>query len=394
MDNIQPPQSGQPPQGSQPSAGQGDGSTDQDNPPVTGQPPATETGQDQGVPAIDAGGGEMQPPTGAGPQDQNAAQPAGADQGQVQDVLEGTEGAEGAETPPQDTGAVSSPGFDNQAPADQGQTTEPYAPQDNTGGAEGMTQPTGVPPSPDATGSEQPPALDATQAGDTGVTPQSQPDFTGGAPQGMGPDQNMAPDQGGMPPGPQEPGQVPGAPQKPGGSKWLIIVLVIVVVLALGGLTIAYMKDYISLPFLDKLLGREQATEETTPAETQETAFPEDQQRKGDLVQIKGALEKYFEENQSYPIAKKLEKTFDVKSASYKALVPKYLNEMPIDPVSPTKFYGYQSSDGTSFKLSAVLDNLDDPEGVKKGDLTLYILTNLSEVESSNTTEGTSGTSQ
>jgi hypothetical protein len=345
MDNIQAPQGGQPPQGPP------GGSTDQDNPPVGGQPANPDASQDQSqMPGPPSAGGEIPPPTEGGPpQDQGAAPPTD-NQGQVEDVLEGTEGAAAS---PQGEGQAS-------AAPPPGQSTEPYGPAP---GIDNETPPAGTSP-PEAM-AEQPPSP-PDMAGDQNVTPQSQPDFTGG--------------EGGMPPAP---GQGPPGPQKAGGSKWLSIVLVIVIILALGGLTIAYLKDYISLPFLDKLLGREQPTQETTTAETQtqETAFPEDQQRKNDLAQIKGALEKYFEGNQKYPIAAKIEKISDAKSTAYQALVPDYIETMPNDPASPTKFYGYQSVDGTSFELSAVLDNTEDTEGIQKGDLYLYLLTNKSSVE-------------
>ena len=54
---------------------------------------------------------------------------------------------------------------------------------------------------------------------------------------------------------------------------------------------------------------------------------------------------------------------------------------MPTDPASPSKYYGYESADGTSFELSAVLDNPDDTEGIIRGNITFYILTNVSAVD-------------
>lgn len=385
MDNINPPSNGNAPQGGQPPEGdqqQGSGSPDQNNSADSGQP-SPDAGQDQGQgqadslkmpPDVSAGGEgggppDVQSPDQGGPPsppgeipEQPQAEGASTDQGlapsnqggqeeqqgPVEDVLEGAEGQTA------DQGAVPqeaapeqgpSPGAEGQLPAEapQGDLAPPPGPEAS------QEMPPGEPPQGEA-------------------APQSQPDFT------------------------VPPQEVPGQAQPPqaGGSKVLPILLIIVLLL-IAGVALAYFMNWISLPFLDSLLGREQPTEEVAPAEgtAEVTPYPEDTQRKNDLQQIKAALEKYFEDSQKYPVAKVLENSSKTTSTIYQALAPNYLETMPTDPASPSKYYGYQSADGTSFELSAVLDNPDDTEGVKRGNLMLYILTNVSEVESSQPAEAT-----
>ena len=43
------------------------------------------------------------------------------------------------------------------------------------------------------------------------------------------------------------------------------------------------------------------------------------------------------------------------------------------DPKHPQKYYGYKS-DGESYELTCVLDNSEDSEATKVGNLNLYIL--------------------
>jgi len=373
QDQSNPPAGGQPQGGDQPSGDQSQqgggprptsqgedvagGSPDQDNLPAGGPP--SDIGQDQGADSLkmppDAGGVEGEnlppeqspgptPPGEAPPGPQEAGPPGG--EGPVEDVFEG------AESPGQDQGAIPPP--------------EPGAPPEGPGDMSEV--PPGETPAQDAGVPQE--GLPPGEMPQGEVAPQSQPDFTQG-PEGAAP------------------GQV--QPPKPGGSKVLPILLIILI-LIIGGVALAYFMNWISLPFLDNLLGREQPTEEIAPLEEEAevSPYPEDDQRKNDLAQIKSALEKYFEDNQKYPVARKLENSSESTSVVYKALVPNYLETMPTDPLSPSKYYGYQSADGTSFELSAVLDNPDDAEGVKRGDLNLYILTNVSEVEGEPTEAETS----
>ncbi|MBU4480713.1 hypothetical protein KKH59_00140 [Patescibacteria group bacterium] len=50
-------------------------------------------------------------------------------------------------------------------------------------------------------------------------------------------------------------------------------------------------------------------------------------------------------------------------SSVYKALVPQFRkDELPTDPKDPDFYYGYKSSDGKNYELTARLENLDDVE--------------------------------
>jgi len=98
-----------------------------------------------------------------------------------------------------------------------------------------------------------------------------------------------------------------------------------------------------------------------------------DTQRKTDLKLIKTALNNYQSDYSVYPQSTALIKTSDTNSVLAKALVPKYIEKLPVDPQTPKYYYGYKS-DGTTFELSAVLENKDDPEGQKIGDKTILIL--------------------
>lgn len=355
MDNITPPADPNAPQGGQPPQGAG-------NMPDPNNPNAGQADPAQAPGGADSGSLQMPPDLGnqAG-QDPNAMPPASPDpnaappqdQGEVEDVLAGAEN-----NPPQTPmeGQPEAGGLPNIGTPDQGG----QMPQD---AGQSPTDPGMMPPQ------------DMGGQVDQSVTPQGQPDFSGSAGDGGA----MPPaDPNAMPPQPPQPNMQP--PKQ--GSKFLPVLLIILIIVVLGGVSIAYFMNIISLPFLDNLLGRNQET--TTDQTTDQTAdqtvnqFPEDQQRKNDLAQIKSALEEYFTETQAYPISKTASKISESTSVAYKALVPKYLEEMPTDPASPTKYYGYKSADGTSFELTAVLDNTSDSEGTPRGSYTFYILTNNS----------------
>lgn len=100
-----------------------------------------------------------------------------------------------------------------------------------------------------------------------------------------------------------------------------------------------------------------------------------DTTRKSDLAKIQTALEQYHQDHQQYPKTSGSEKTNDENSNIYKALFPDYLEEMSKDPNDPKNYYAYQS-DGANYQLSCVLENKQDSEGQKVGNLYLYILKN------------------
>ena len=94
-----------------------------------------------------------------------------------------------------------------------------------------------------------------------------------------------------------------------------------------------------------------------------------DSKRKGDLLNlIHGALEKYYEENNHYPVNKGLEKTNDKNCVLWNVFDP---IEIPIDPLNPEFYYTYKS-DGQSYELVARLENLEDENCVIENDICLY----------------------
>ncbi len=105
-------------------------------------------------------------------------------------------------------------------------------------------------------------------------------------------------------------------------------------------------------------------------------AVDPDAERKADLTSISKALEKYFTAVGSYPVSAAITHLDQTDSVVYKALVPVYLDKMPTDP-NTAHYYGYVS-DGTTYQLSAVLSNQNDPQGTKSGPVTLFVVKNAS----------------
>ncbi len=100
--------------------------------------------------------------------------------------------------------------------------------------------------------------------------------------------------------------------------------------------------------------------------------------RKTDMVNLKTALNKYYNAKQSYPTSISISKTSDIDTP-LKALVPDYISSLPIDPLSPTYYYGYKSADGKTFELTAVLEDKSDQAGTFVGSYFLYIVTDYSQ---------------
>jgi len=111
-----------------------------------------------------------------------------------------------------------------------------------------------------------------------------------------------------------------------------------------------------------------------TETSTELTVEQKDAQRKKDLNSIKTALQACQETEGSYPSTDgEIIKTRDKNTVLSQALVPDYLENLPVDPETDKYYYGY-SSDGASFKLTAILENTDDPEGILVGDYFLYVI--------------------
>lgn len=165
------------------------------------------------------------------------------------------------------------------------------------------------------------------------------------------------------------------------GKKTMVLVIVLIILIILGGVILASFAGWINLGGIEKLWGggstSAPSTETTTPTTpTPTTTNQNDLQRKTDLANIKTALKKYYQAKQAYPEATAVQKTSDTDTA-LKVLVPDYLTQVPVDPLSPQNYYGYKS-DGKTFELTAVLEDTTDPAGIKTGNIYLYKVTDSS----------------
>ncbi len=113
----------------------------------------------------------------------------------------------------------------------------------------------------------------------------------------------------------------------------------------------------------------------TSNQTTEDTTGSRDDQRKADLATIAKALEEYHNAYVSYPAVSKVEKISATSGILFTSLVPTFISALPIDPKDPTYYYGYES-DGSSFTLSAVLEDTTDSEGKTVGGKRLYFLKN------------------
>ena len=201
---------------------------------------------------------------------------------------------------------------------------------------------------------------------------------------------SSVPPPAGVPPA--MPSQPPGPlPEEPGPrSPWATIMLmfILVVILILGVLVFISWKGWISLGGIEKLWGGGKTspsptisvsptaspTFETSP---QITTNINDQTRKSDLSSIKTSLELYYADNNQFPESQTIIKTSDTGTLLAQALVPKYLNRLPDDPLAPQFYYGYKS-DGQTFELTCVLEDKTDPEGTLVGQYYIYTLKGIS----------------
>lgn len=99
-----------------------------------------------------------------------------------------------------------------------------------------------------------------------------------------------------------------------------------------------------------------------------------DQMRKADVASLASALAKYLAEKGSYPVSSMVDRLDKADSVLAKALVPVYMNALPKDS-NPKRYYGYVS-DGTTYELSAALDDGNDPDVHSSGPVHLYIVKN------------------
>jgi hypothetical protein len=113
------------------------------------------------------------------------------------------------------------------------------------------------------------------------------------------------------------------------------------------------------------------STSSSTSSET--TSKTRDIKRKSDLANIAKALESYQVNTGRYPVSPGSEKISTFAGTLYNSLIPSYINLLPLDPLDPTYYYGYESN-GTSYALSAVLENATDSDGRKIGSKNIYFL--------------------
>lgn len=124
-------------------------------------------------------------------------------------------------------------------------------------------------------------------------------------------------------------------------------------------------------------LGNSSVSSQLSPggSSDQLTDVVRDQKRKSDLANIAKALENYKSTRNAYPISTGEEKVSSSSGSLYVSLVSGYITYIPLDPLDPTYYYGYES-DGKNYTLSAVLESGSDAEGRKIGDKNIYFLRN------------------
>lgn len=122
----------------------------------------------------------------------------------------------------------------------------------------------------------------------------------------------------------------------------------------------------------------------TTATNDLATIAGRDSQRKDDLKMIGLFLEAYKTKNGAYPISPSISKLNEPNTV-VSALVPTYAPSLPTDPSNASSYYGYTSVDGTSYKITASLEDLSDPSGIQTGNYNIYTVTNLSTDTSANT---------
>ncbi len=109
-------------------------------------------------------------------------------------------------------------------------------------------------------------------------------------------------------------------------------------------------------------------------APTIAAASTTDQTRKSNVDLIVKGLEKYKAEKGSCPISKNILKLSESSNIIERALVPKYLVEIPKDPRNRDGwYYGYKSNDGKNCSVSARLEEPSDSEGIKIDGVLLYL---------------------
>ena len=81
--------------------------------------------------------------------------------------------------------------------------------------------------------------------------------------------------------------------------------------------------------------------------------------RLSDLRKISQALDRYYNDHATYPEAVVASELNLSGNPVEQALVPVYLDTLPVDPMSETYYYGYRSF-GQQFELTGVIENEDE----------------------------------
>lgn len=169
--------------------------------------------------------------------------------------------------------------------------------------------------------------------------------------------------------------QKPPAPAK---SYRVLSIVAIVVIVALAGYSI-YSIFFAKPKTVETPVGESVAISSPIAndsiSQTAVAQFALDEQRKTDLMQIQQALISYAASNGSmYPMSSELVNLNSPGNLLEKELVPNYLSRLPADP-DTVKFYAYKSSDGKTFALTAVLENVSDSSAQVQGDKAIYTVT-------------------
>ncbi|GEM_PF-3241671 len=115
--------------------------------------------------------------------------------------------------------------------------------------------------------------------------------------------------------------------------------------------------DYDSLSLL--ALEGDVVKEEPLTAEEEKVEQAEDERqernekRQIDLLAIRTALEKAYEDNNVYPESPEVVNLSDTDTEVYEVLL-NYLKEMPADPLAPEYYYGYYCAGGEQYELTAI----------------------------------------
>jgi len=101
-----------------------------------------------------------------------------------------------------------------------------------------------------------------------------------------------------------------------------------------------------------------------------------DARRQADLTTLASALELYKDSKGSYPSTNNLLSRMDSSNIPCREFIAgDFLSRCPSDPTGLPSFYGYKS-DGSSYELTAVLENLNDPNCVVEGTICIFRIYN------------------